>query len=237
MARPARIPGSVTAAAILIFVYGGLGLACGTCGIGGGILGQAMPDPAGDRGRLEALIEKEAPGHKIIGFSSGGLHLLAFAGLVGAGIGVLYLSQIARVAVFLFILMDLLISTASNLYQVIFLTPVTQKLMVEELQKQQQAGAPPPPFDIGAIMGASTAIAIVVILVIKLAFCLPIMILLVTKSARDAFAGRLPEGTPDRDADDEDRRKRYDGYDDDDDYGRPSKEPKSPGDTGITDRS
>jgi hypothetical protein len=100
----------------------------------------------------------------------------------------------------------------------------------------QNPNQPPMPVDMNMIMKGSLAFGLLIALGIPLLFCAPIVISLNMKSARDAFAGIFPESDDPyagrrrpRDRDDDEG----DGYGDD--YNA-SKTPRSPGDTGITDR-
>jgi len=64
---------------------------------------------------------------------------------------------------------------------------------------------------------------------LHLAFIGPTLLLLSLAPARKAFSGEAP---PDEDRGEHGPR-HDDGYDDDDDYNRPTPRPKDPGDTGI----
>lgn len=224
MATP-KVPGSVTAAAVLLFVYGGLFLGCGICGSASAF----MPDPDGGGARMKAMLDKEVPMHQVVQYGSLAATSLLYIGMIVAGFLILRLSNFGRILAYLLILLDLVLVIGTSIYQFVFITPIMERFFDEQMQKAGP-GAP----QMGGIMSIAMGAGVIIAIIIKCAFLFPVMILLITKSASDAFAGRLPADAPSRD--DDDRSSRYgEGYDDDD-YSPPSKEPKSPGDTGITDR-
>ncbi len=229
-ARP-NSPPSVITAAVLLLIYGGLLLVCGMCGAGGGALGMAMQDKGGDQARIQAMMDKDAPGHQFVQWGSLALNFLVAFMIIGAGIGVLRWSPIGRMTAYLGIVLDLLVSCGSNIYQIVFIMPVTEKFLAEAMLQQQKQGGPPPPFDIGALATGAGIFGVVLVVVVKLGFLVPAAICLNTAGARAAFSGQL-KGPPSDD--DRDWGSRSSGYDDG--YNPPSP-PRSPGDTGITDRS
>lgn len=219
MARAYGIPGVVIAAAVIMFVYGGLLLLCVTCS--GISLAAKPPDHMG----LQEALDKEAPGHNIVPVVVMGFNFLFAVGFIAAGFGVLWHSQIARYATYLICLAIFLITLASTIYNAVVVSPVTERVMQRHMF--QQAPGQRPPIDMGPFLVGGRILGIMIALGIPLLFCAPIVILLSVKSARDAFAGKIPAPP----AEDEERRSRYRG--DDDDYRPPSREPKFPGDTGI----
>ena len=54
MQRSPGTPGSITAAAVLMFIYGGFLLLCGVCG---GVMTVAMPDQGGQQARMQAMLD------------------------------------------------------------------------------------------------------------------------------------------------------------------------------------
>jgi hypothetical protein len=208
-----KTPGLVITAGVLLIVYGSLMLLCGICG------GSALfiNDPDG-----EALMVKEVPGYTIVKIGEPVSNLLVGATMIASGIGVLQLMSIARIAAYVVCLYQIVFTIVRNTFTAIFVFPMMERLVAQQAQNQ-----PPMPFDMGQIMKSSMWLGVAIAVLIPLVFCFPILYFLSVKPARDAFAGVLPEEPP------QDRPPRYDGYDDDD---RP-RPPKSPGDTGITDRS
>ncbi|MBI3824236.1 MAG: hypothetical protein HY289_16330 [Planctomycetes bacterium] len=223
MAQIARTPGSVITAAVIMFVYGGLLLICGACG--GIFTGVGMAAQGPDHLGLQAALDKEAPGHQIVSMGNIALNILFALTFIGAGLGVFWLSQIARFAAYGACAGILLSTIALQTYQIVIVMPVTDRIVQEQLRigGPGQAGAPA---GMGAAMAAGKVVGLLLAFGIPLAFCTPIVILLTVKSARDAFAGRFAS-----EAIEEDRSpRRYSGYDDD--YPA-SKPPQFPGDTGI----
>lgn len=231
MRRVPSTPAGIMTAAVLLFTYGGLLLTCGVCGTIGGAAGLAMKgnQPANEK-RLQEIIDKEAPGNQIVGFANTAMHFVMGAAMIGAGIGVLMWSQIARFAAYALIVLELMLSCGVKVYQMAVVMPATQKMMDELMKEQQKMGAPPMPFDLGALMTGTGAIVSVVILLAQLGLLIPVVICLSTAGARAAFSGKLQAATDQRADDERDRRSGDDDYDDG--FNAP-KPPKNPGDTGI----
>jgi hypothetical protein len=126
----------------------------------------------------------------------------------------------------------ILFATAVNsIYSAVYIFPLQQRVMMQELQKPNN---PPMPGNMNALVTGGMVGGLLLVVAVHLAFCVTIAILLSVQSARAAFAGNLPE--PDDDPYTIRRRPRRDDDDDyDDDYESP-KNPRSPGDTGITDK-
>jgi len=201
-------PGSVITAAVLLFVYGSLMLFCNLCGAGV-VAANGGNDPA---------VANELPSHIYVQGVSMALGLLMAVGMIVAGIGILQLMPIARIAAYGLCLADIFVSLLDSTYQAIFVFPVTDKIIAQAIQNQ-----PPAPFDFAQLMRGGQWFGLCLGISIVLAFCVPIMIFLSTRSARAAFAGEFQPEPP--------RRDRFDDYDDDD-Y-PPKAPPTFPGDTGI----
>ena len=226
MQRSPGTPGSITAAAVLMFIYGGFLLLCGVCG---GVMTVAMPDQGGQQARMQAMLDAGAPGHQIVQFGSMGLHILIGFAMVGAGIGVLRWSNVARIIACIAIVLEVIVTVGNGIFQIVFIMPVTNRFIAEVVQAQQKQGAPPPPFDLNAFMTGTGIATIFVMILIKFALLLPIGICLNLAGARAAFSGKL-DAPPIDDDRDRDRPR------DDDDYNLPPR-PKNPGDTGISERT
>jgi hypothetical protein len=201
-----------------MFVYGGLLLVCVGCS--GIALAVKPPDQIG----LEAALDKEAPGHTVVSIVGVGFNLLFGVTFIAAGFGVLWLSQIARFVTYTACLGIILVTAANTTYQALIVSPVTERLVAQHVQQVQGQA---PPFNMGTLMMGSRIIGMAIAIGIPLVFCVPIVILLSVKSARNAFAGVFPAEPPE-----DEGRPRYGGYEDDNDYPR-SKPPEYPGDTGI----
>jgi hypothetical protein len=215
MSHPPKTPGAVVTAGVLLAVYGALLLICGFCGGVSLFIG----DPNADKMMID-----EAPGYMIVKFAEPLSNLFVGVTMIIAGVGLFQLMALARVAAYLAVIYQIFFIVVRNIYTAIFLLPLMDRLMAQQLQNQ------PAPFDMGQIMKGSMWAGIAISILIHLAFCVPILAFLSSKSARDAFSG-VSQPDPD---DDRERRPRHDGYDDDDDgYDRPKSPPKSPGDTGI----
>jgi hypothetical protein len=223
-----RTPGSVISASVLMFIYGSLLLMCGTCG-GVAIAMQPQNDPMG----VQAMLEKEAPGHFAVSIATPVFNTLFGFMFIASGIGVLRLVRLFRVTAYLACAGILLTTIAQTTYTAIFIMPVQQRLIMQQMQNPNN---PPMPanMNMNMIMTGSMAFGILLVLVIHVAFCLPTVILLSVKSAREAFAGIGPE--PDDDDPYAIRRRPRRDEDSEDDDDEPVRRPSSRGDTGITDR-
>jgi hypothetical protein len=198
-------PGAVTAVAVLHFVFGGLDLAGALCGLAFGILFVAMigsmpPPPPGqpDMKEMLQIMDRNAPTAKwyFVG-------LMVEAILVGiimitAGIGLLKMKFWGRNLTIFYAILSILWTLSSTAYLVAVLNPEMQKAgkelekWSEEAQKKQPAGArgaPPPAFG-GMGGGSPTANAISTIIqqAIYLAYPVAVLIIMMLKSVRHAFA-------------------------------------------------
>ena len=218
MAYRAKTPGVVITAGVLLTVYGSLLLICGFCG-GVGVF---MP---GDPGAEKMMVDG-VPGYLIIKFAEPLSNVFVGVTTIIAGVGLFQLMAFARIAAYLAVAYQIFFVIVRNIYTAIFVLPVMERLFAQQAQNQ-----PPAPFDMGQIIKGSMWFGIAISVLIHLAFCVPILAFLSSKSSRDAFSG-VSQPDPDEDRE---RRPRHDGYDDDDDddYDRPKSPPKSHGDTGI----
>jgi hypothetical protein len=207
-------PGSVITAAVLLFVYGTLMLACNLCSVG---------VVAANGGNNNNAVAQELPFDIYVQIVTMALSLLLAAGMIAAGVGTLRLMPIARIATYGLCVADIFISLLGSAYQAIFVFPVTEKIFAQAVQNQPQA-----PFDFAQLIKGSQWFGLCLGISIVLAFCIPIMIFLSTASARAAFKGEYHPEPPPRD-----RRDRFDDFDDDDDDYRSKSPPRFPGDTGI----
>jgi len=220
-----RTPGSIIGASVIMFIYGALLLMCGVCG-GGALALQPQNDALG----LQAAMQKEAPGFIIIGIATPVFQILIGFLFIGSGIGILRLMNGFRFTAYLACAAILLTMIANGIYTAVFIIPVQQRVMMQQFQNPNN---PPMPANMNMIMTGSIAFGLLIGIAIHFAFCLPIVVLVSMKSARDAFAGVLPEG-------DDDpyliRRRPPRDDDDDDDETESPRTRRSRDDTGITDR-
>jgi hypothetical protein len=209
-----------------MFIYGGLLLFCGICGSVSAVFQDEKTQA------MQAEIQKEAPGLMALSIGTNVTYLVLGVLFLVAGIGVLRLVKLFRTAAYFACATIVLVTIVSSVYTAIYVFPIQQRLIMQELEKNN----PPMPFDMGKVMAASQAFGLLVAICVPLVFCVPIVILLNRKAARDAFAGIAPgpedddpyaiRRLPRRDED-------ADGYHED--YPLP-KLPHAPGDTGITDK-
>jgi hypothetical protein len=205
-------PGTVVAAAVLLFIYGAFNLSCSFCA--------GISFVAGDPN--EAQIAQEVPGYQIVNITQAVSNLLTGAAMIALGVGVLHLMPIARIGAFLVCSYEILMALAYTVYAIALVIPATQRVLAAQAQNNPQAA-----FDVGQLMNVFVWGSLVFADLLALSMCGLIMIFLSGKNVRAAFADEY-EGDPRPD-----RLPRH--YDDDDDNPPPS--PRSPGDnTGITDR-
>jgi len=220
-----RCPGVVLTAGILLITYGGYDLVCSVCGAGvtamnfghfGQEQGAMMDIGAVDRG-----IAQEAPSYVPLQISQHVLNVVLGLAMIVSGIGALRLRPWARQLGSLCAAADMLAGVFYTVYNVIVVIPAADRAMAPQMQN-----LPP---EAGRVASAFIWVQVCFAVFISFAFCVAILITLNVKTARDAFAGRLPEPPP---ADDDRRRDDRDDDDDDDDgCGLP---PRPRGDTGFT---
>lgn len=219
-----RTPGSVIGAAVTMFIYAALLMICVGCtGIG-----YVAKDP-NDAFGVEAMMDKEAPSHQIVGIAGAAFNLLFSLTLFACGIGVLFLSNIARIVAYLTCIAIPLVTLAGTIYNITVVFPVQERMMAQQFQamQQQQPGAAPP-IDFGMIMKGGAALGLLIAIGVPVLFCGPIIVLLSLKSARLAFAGETAQLPDDR---------RYTDTDDYDARDASPRERRAPPETGIQDRS
>ena len=214
-------PGTVIAAAVLLIIYGAVNLTCAICA-GASFLGKDADDPM----QLDAMIEKDLPTYNIIQTGIAVSNLLVGGMMIVSALGVLRLMRSARIIALILGTYDVLMAILNSIYSIIFVFPVTERIFAQVAQNQ-----PPMPLDFAQFMNGSLWFMLLFSLVTCLALCIPVIILLATRSARAAFAGEYMQDPPP-----EDYRSRYDDDDDDEGYAPSPRSPRSPGDTGITER-
>ena len=210
-----RIPASVSTAAILLFVYGGMMVFCNTCGI-------AMASVGDDPGMRDAM-EKEVPGSGAVEVAAMVIGIALSLSMIVVGIGLYRLSPAARYAAFGVAALEIVITLVHSGYVAILVVPVQERLLAAEAQNM-----PPMGFDFAGVMSTSMWVGLAMSVGACLAFCLPVIWFLSTPAARAAFERGYLEPLP------SERRPRYDGYDEDEDDHDPPP-PRGP-ETGFTDR-
>ncbi len=223
MANIAKRPGVVLAAAILLFIFGGLSV-LGSCCAGAGLLMQGViPEPPAVQGKkppnamdLNRKVAEEVPGFIIVESGTHGLNLLLGLVKIFAGIGLLKMSSPARLLAIGAAIVSILVTLGHAAYTAVLVIPVYDKVFAEQLKN-----APPMPFDFAQLMQGSMWVGVLFGIVLALAIWLTVIFLLSGQKVRAAFA---EAGLPP--VEEEPPRSRLEGYDDDD----------RPPETGITDR-
>ena len=233
MAYIANRPGTVTTAAIILFIVGGwslLSVPCASVFIG--VLA-AMPEPpaaadgkaqVGDPAASMRFIVKEVPSYYPVIFASMAVTMVFGIGQIVAGLGLLRLSPRSRGMAILFTIGKLLWAFAGHAYNVFLVMPVQERFF------QQNPHIPG-----GSLTGGLTYITLGITAVIQIAIGMVIIGLVLSPSAKAAFNSTSAPG------DDDLPRRRDEGYGDD--YNPPPRDtgitdrPPPPPETGISDRS
>lgn len=237
MPLPPKRPGTVLFVGVLLIIIGGWSLLGGLCAtaplVGAAIGGDQPPGPVqpGDAGAVHRFFAKEVTGYFPVMFTLMAVNMLLGFGQLLSGIGLFRMNSAARLSAIGLSLVKLLFAFVGHAYNFLLVLPAQKRFfeLNPPLPPGQQA-----PFDIGAFMSAFTFIILGITILIQLTLFAVIVILLSTKGTRDAFAAAA---SPQADEDDETggkRRSRYEGYEDDDDFGQSPRRPNSPPETGIT---
>ncbi len=224
-------PGLAIAAAVLLIIFGSLGMLGAFCGGGGMLLQQAFQPPGGAGeeqgfvGPVDPQVAKEVPSAPAVETSAFVLNLLLSVAMIVAGVGILRIQPRARVLAMVVAVADILVTVAHTAYSVMLILPVENRLLDEEA-KNMPAEVP---FDLFGIIKSAMWGGAALNVIFTLAIWITVLFMLNSKSVRAAFADELePAEPPWR----EDSRSRYDDYDDD----LPPPSRKATGDKGITDR-
>ena len=194
--RP-RNPGTLVAAAVLLFVYGGL---LTICNLVGGVA-SAFNDP-NDPMKLQETLNDEVPGHRLVTLGAIVVGFLLGAGMIVAGVGVLNRKPVARKTALFLCVLDIILVLASSAFNAIFVYPVMNRLFAD-MADQAQFPAP-----MGQFMAIWMWVALVLSILFASVFCGIIIALLNAAKSRAAFAGRF-------DPDPLDRLRDYDDLDED----------------------
>ncbi len=233
MPRTPQRPGTVLSAAIILIIVGTWSLLAGVCGAGSIAVLAAIPEPKEkampgqppDAMAPMRFVAKEVPGYYVFAGVSLGLDTLLGLGQLFCGLGLLRMSSRARTVAILLTLAKLFLSFGGQAFNFIFVFPAQARFY--ELNP-----APPGMPDMASFSQTLGIGAVVFGMVIQLAIVGAILLLLLLPGTRQAFVdAALPQP--------EEEPKRRSGYEDeeDDGYGSSSAKPKSPPETGFSDRS
>jgi hypothetical protein len=212
---PAR-PGTVTFVAIVLIILGSISLLSALIGVPWTAYIALSPEPPApppnqppDIAAIQRFLAKEVPGFYAVTLTFAGLDLLFGLGELLSGIGLLKLKPRARAAAFFVILGKLLLGIGANTYQGLVVLPVQNSFIAKHvLPAGQQA-----PFDISALMGGISLVAVGVVVLLQIAVAVILILVLLTSSAKAAFAGVA--ATPPLDEEQEKQeqiRSPYEGY-------------------------
>lgn len=220
-------PTGVTAIAIINIILGALGL----CGVLGSIMVVVLalsadpnkpPAPAPAAGTpanpfdtlqdQQAFMIKEAPGYKPFMIGACVFTIISTTLLLASGIGMLKLRPWARKAGILWAGLAILVALGTIGYTVSVTLPATEKWEDQQRVKLQQAGgvAPPSTAGLSGVVGVGSEV------LFRIIYPVIALVVLMGKSARDAFAGIGPRR---RSVEDEDEGWGSSGQEDRDDRG------------------
>lgn len=241
MASTAKRPGSLSFVAILLIILGSLsclnGLTQTPSLIYVAVSDEPGPRPAGkppDNNDLLRMCAKESPSFYYV---TGGLTLvfvLFGVGQIICGIGLMKMNAARRMPAIWLTLGKLIFSISEDVYQAVVMGPALGEFFEEAMANAVPPGQPAPqmPPEIASIMQIGLGAAMAIAAVIQLAIFLTIVLILTSHTVTTALAAGTDAPaeeaeTPER----EPRKRRYEGYEDDE---YPS---AGPPETGITDRS
>jgi hypothetical protein len=198
---PRQRPGSVTAAAILAIIYGGLFTLCNLCGLISTATQGAMnkmiggndPQQAQIQKQVEEVMERDVPLYRPMQYVGPTLGLLLSVAFLAAGIGLLGVHSWARLLAIGTAGLTVVVNLVMTVYQLAFVMPAMNRVFTEVLPQAMAKGpGPVPPAEFMTIMKASLITGIIIAVVIQLAviaYLLLIVFLLMRRAARAAFAG------------------------------------------------
>jgi hypothetical protein len=195
-------PGTVTTAAVLNFVFGGIfAVCCGLNGLVSSAFSASMFQQGGTSTAAEDLqneMAKEAPTAKAIGIGDAALDVVLGIAMILLGVGLLKMQAWARTGTIVIWLVTIGIAVAVTIYNMVVIAPafdralktVTDRHPNDPGLKMFQSGL------LGALIGSGGLIRVV----IECAMALPMIILMMVRSTRDAFSGHGPVLPPPPDA-------------------------------------
>jgi hypothetical protein len=184
-------PGSVTAAAILLMVYGSMNLLCAMCA--GGMA--FFPDPD-----APALVN-EIPAFHAVQIGHALSNMIVGSAMIVLGSLLLNMSAAARLGALIACWYEVVLLFAHSAYAAIFEIPVRQRLFADEAVKN-----PVLPIDIGELGQGALWLSLAVTIVLALSFCLTIIALLSGAQVRAAFGRQDRPPATDTEQFDEERR-------------------------------
>jgi hypothetical protein len=230
MSETPKRPGVVLAAAIILFIFGGLSL----LGIFGAIIPYVTPARAAAPQRIGNQPQFVDPTPKLVQEEPALMGVMTafalFSAVLGAvkiwaGIGILQLRPSARIMGIIVSALTFLLTIVQSAHSALFFVPAYLRVFRQE--------NPP---EIGNFMGLVEAIFWIATglgIVVSIALWLTVILLLNSKRSRDAFAGISDEPAEERKRE---SRSRCDDYEEEYDA-YPRSTPRSASDdTGITDR-
>jgi hypothetical protein len=192
-------PGSVTAAAVLAIIYGGLFTICNLCGVfglaaqgAGNLFGGGDPQQAQLQKQVEEAMAKDVPVYKPVQIAGLVVGLLSALAFLAAGIGLLGMQSWARLLALAAALFTVFYDIAQSIYQLVFVMPAMNRVFTEVLPNALPKGPAPMPAEFMQIMKASLIAGIVIGVLIQIAvivYLLIIVFLLMRSNVRAAFAG------------------------------------------------
>jgi hypothetical protein len=203
MRREPERPTAVLVIAIFHFIFGGLGLVCGLCALGGQAMNMGQPPQQQQmQMEMEQIMVEKVPLYKVYGFTNIGLGLLWDVVLISSGMMMLSLKPPGRQLSIFYGISRLLWGLLSIVYTIIWVNPATEVAL-------QQVKVPPELKGMMGIMSAATSFGLVIQLLL-LVYPAIVLIVMYLPAVRVAFAG----GPPPRDEFEDDEE----DDDDDDDF-------------------
>jgi hypothetical protein len=211
-------PGSVTAAAVMTIIYGGLFTLCNLCGLFGlaaqgankNLFAGGNPQQAEVQKQMEDALDRDVPLYRVAQIVAPIGSLVFALALLCAGIGLLGMYSWARLLAIVAALCTVLFNCVQMTYQLVFLLPAMNRVFADVLPNAMPKGGPPPPIDVVKVVNVSMMAGMVIGVLIQLAviaYLLVIVFMLLRRPVRAAFAGdHMPEamkGLPDREEEEE----------------------------------
>jgi hypothetical protein len=205
-----RRPGSVLTFAILNFVFGGLGLACGVMGLPG-VADSKMEINGRDVSQeYKAHMDREVPFYSAWQVGGPVTGLALSLGFVASGVGLLLMKNWARFLAISCAGLAILFRTFDATYQIALVNPAMTNFFRNT------------PLNLGGIFAGATTLVLVVRGIFVLAYCATLLIILLNSGTARAFR----EGGVEVEAEDErPRGRRPARYEDEDDDDLPPRRP------------
>jgi hypothetical protein len=189
-------PSSITAAAVMAIIYGGLLTVCGLCGVAGlanrgGAEGNFFGDPRQQevQKKLEELMEQEAPAYRSYQGASTFFSLAEAVGLLVAGIELLKVKRWARTLALTMCCFGIATTLIQAIYQGVFVLPIVSEFFQNNPNILVGLEGPAPEDAAQIMKMVVTMITVVGIIfsLLLLTYLVIIVILLTRRQARAAF--------------------------------------------------